>query len=151
MGTSSNEKYEVTEFKDVSCGTRQLVSEGGAFDELSTIYLVDKDGNVVNDSIAVKSVITATIITEGTKDGSILCQGEVTLKKLDGTTVVSLRNLQEVSSGSEADDDELLETSFDLKLNLATPNVNLNNSIESSASLPSSITTTTAVAVIGFV
>eukprot|EP00751_Fragilariopsis_kerguelensis_P036826 CAMPEP_0170934680 /NCGR_PEP_ID=MMETSP0735-20130129/18529_1 /TAXON_ID=186038 /ORGANISM="Fragilariopsis kerguelensis, Strain L26-C5" /LENGTH=448 /DNA_ID=CAMNT_0011338009 /DNA_START=100 /DNA_END=1446 /DNA_ORIENTATION=+ len=146
---SSNDKYEVTEFKDVSCGTRQLVSEGVAFDELSNIYLLNEKGDLVEDSIAVKSVITATIITEGTRDGSILCQGEVTLKKIDGTIVE--RNLQEVSSGSEADDDELLQTPFDLTLNLATPNVNLNNSIESSASLPSSITTTTAVAVIGFV
>jgi len=144
---SSNEKYEVEKFKDVSCGTRQLVSGGAAVDGLSEIFLLDNNGALINLSIAVKSVITATIITEGIYDGNILCQGSVTLKKKDGTA--DERNLQEISSGSEADD-ESLEIPFDLKLNLVTPNVNLNKYIESSAPLPSSITTT-AVAVIGFV
>jgi len=149
---SSDEKYEVEKFKDVACGSRQLVSDGEAADSLSEVF--DGDDITLN-SIAVKSVITATIIEEGTKDGgSIICQGTVTLKK-KGETVIPLRNLQEIASGLDLSgfeaDNELVATPFDVKLNLVTPKVNLNNLVESSAPLPSSITTTTAVAVIVFV
>ena len=62
-------------------------------------------------------------------------------------TTGGARNLQGISSGSKTDD-EPLATPFDLKLNLVTSNVNL--IIESSASLPSSITAT-AAALVGFV
>merc|ERR1719491_37555 len=149
---SSDEKYEVEKFKDVECGSRQLVSDGEAADSLSEVF--DGDDITLN-SIAVKSVITATIIEEGTKDGgSIVCQGTVTLKKKDETDSVG-RNLQAIASGLDLSgfeaDNELVATPFDVKLNLVTPKVNLNNLIESSAPLPSSITATTAVAVIGFV
>jgi len=149
---SSDEKYEVEKFKDVACGSRQLVSDGEAADSLSEVF----DGDAITlDSIAVKSVITATIIEEGTKDGgSIVCKGTVTLKKKDETDSVG-RNLQAIASGLDLSgfeaDNELVATPYDVKLNLVTPKVNLNNLIESSAPLPSSITATTAVAVIGFV
>merc|ERR1712161_117947 len=132
----------------VSCGSRQLVVNSAVTDDLSVLF--PKDGVLVLETIAVRSVITAAIITEGKTAGEITCTGTVTLKKKDTTTDDSTgdaRNLQ-ISSGSETDDDESVATPFDLKLNLVTPNVNLN--IESSAPLPSSITATT-VALVGFV
>merc|ERR1712238_645780 len=134
-------------FTDVSCGSRQLDVNSAPTDDLSVLF--PKDGVLVSETIAVRSVITAAIITEGKTAGEITCTGTVTLMKKETTTDDSTgdaRNLQ-ISSGSEPDD-ESVATPFDLKLNLVTPNVNLN--IESSASLSSSITAT-AVALVGFV
>jgi len=143
---SADAEYEVESFTEVSCGSRQLVVESAVTDDLSVIF---DHPNAAGTRFALRSVITAAIITEGKTAGEITCTGTVTLMKKDTTTDDSTgdaRNLQ-ISSGSEPDD-ESVATPFDLKLNLVTPNVNLN--IESSASLPSSITAT-AVALVGFV
>ena len=153
--TSSDEDYEVETFTEVSCGTddnlRQFVVGGVLVDPLSKLFLAE-NGELENDSIAIRSVLTAAFVREGEATGTIPCQGSVTLKK-SMTSVPEERNLQAVSSaGSEVaagGDVKLLETPFEMKIPFATPN-NLNNKdVESSAPLPSS--TTAAVAIISFV
>jgi len=136
---SAEEDYEVEAFTEVSCGSRQLVVDSAVTDDLSEIF---EHPNAAGTRFALRSVITAVIITEGKSSGEIPCQGIVAMKKKD--TNQGARNLQ-ISSGSETDD-EPVATLFDLKLNLVTPNAN----IESSASFPSSIFPT-AVALVGFV
>merc|ERR1712238_47652 len=153
---SADAEYEVESFTEVSCGSLQLVVESAVTDDLSVIF---DHPNAAGTRFALRSVITATIITEGTSSGEILCTGTVTLKKKDDTTSgpgpagSAGRHLQGISSGADTEDEEsVVATPFDLKLNLVTPTVNLNN-IESSASfLPSSITATaTATAVAALV
>jgi len=96
--------------------------------------------------MAMKSVLTSGLVAQGIKSGSgmVLCRGEVSLKNVAGRRSRG-RNLQEEASV----EGESLTTPFEMNINLDTPATNDNNNIESSAPLPSSITTTT-VAVIGF-
>merc|ERR1712238_452587 len=152
---SADAEYEVETFTEVSCGSRQLVVERAVTDDLSVIF---DHPNAAGTRFALRSVITATIITEGTSNnGEILCTGTLTLKKKDDTTSGpgDGRNLQGISSGADTNEDEpvVATTPFDLKLNLVTPTVNVN--IASSASLPSSNTATAtaavAVALVGFI
>merc|ERR1712161_77340 len=107
---SANSEYEVESFMEVSCGSRQLVVESVVTDDLSVIF---DHPNAAGTRFALRSVITATIITEGTSNGGeILCTGTVTLKKDDttggpGPAGSEGRNLQQgISSGSDTNEDE---------------------------------------------
>merc|ERR1712238_631317 len=106
---SADAEYEVESFTEVSCGSLQLVVESAVTDDLSVIF---DHPNAAGTRFALRSVITATIITEGTSSGKILCTGTVTLKKKDDTTSgpgpagSSGRHLQGISSGAAETEDE---------------------------------------------
>ena len=108
------------------------------------------NGVLENESIAVRSVLTAALVTEGTSTGTIACQGSVTLKKITAAPV-ERRNLQGVSPSSEAvvvgggdDDDESVETPFKMNIYFDTPKKNINSSVPLTSSI------TTVVSVFGF-
>jgi len=138
--------YEVVDFKSLSCGDgefeRNLYDESKLNNGITNFSGIDEK----TKKMAMKSVLTSGLVAQGIKSGSgmVLCRGEVSLKNVAGRRSRG-RNLQEEASV----EGESLTTPFEMNINLDTPATNDNNNIESSAPLPSSITTTT-VAVIGF-
>lgn len=126
---SEEAEYEVDNFVEVSCGSRDLVLDSKAVNDLTVIDTELKMGR-----ITVESVLTVDLVAKGQGTGSVPCRGTVSLKKK--------RNFRGASDEAE----ELFKSSFEMNINFDTP-IN-NKNIESSAPLPT-LTTTTVVAVIG--